>query len=295
MDEKDWIILKILQEKRSITKTAAAVYISQPALSKRLRQIEERFGVTIAHRNKTGIELTPAGEYLAACAQELIEKMRIMTEYVNNMGEEVKGTLRIGASYFCTKYALPDLLMTFKESFPSVELQVESDWSSEIIQKVTNGDLHIGFVRNDSFPPEERHLLFQDKMFICSSKPLDLARLPEEPQINYKSDVLVRAELNLWWAEHYSRPPRVAMVVDRISSSASMVAKGLGWAFLSEFTASLIPGIHKYPLRHKDGSPYFRHTWLIWNRDAKQLKSVTSFIDFAKSFSYPGHPDPYSE
>lgn len=289
MDEKDWIILKTLQEKRSITKTAAVVYISQPALSKRLQQIEERFGATIALRNKNGIELTPAGEYLAARAQEFIDDMRTMTEYISNMGDEIKGTLRIGSSYFCTRYALPGLLMAFKEKYPQVELQVESSWSSTIVQKVISGDLHVGFVRNDSFPPEERHLLFQDKMFICSTKPLNLAKLPEEPQINYKSDILVRSELEMWWARHYSKPPRAVMEVDRISSSVSLVASGLGWAFLSEFSANSIPGLYKYPLTHQDGSPYYRNAWLVSNRDARQLKNVTAFIDFAKDFSYSGY------
>ncbi len=54
MDEKDWLILKTLQEKRNITQTAAAVYISQQALSKRLKLVEERFGVSVALRNKNG-------------------------------------------------------------------------------------------------------------------------------------------------------------------------------------------------------------------------------------------------
>lgn len=289
MDEKDWIILKTLKEKRSITKTAAAVYISQPALSKRLRQIEERFGATIALRNKNGIELTPAGEYLAARAEKFIDDMRVMSEYVSNMGDEIKGTLRIGSSYFCTKYALPGLLMAFKEQYPQVELQVESSWSSTIVQKVISGDLHVGFVRNDSFPPGERHLLFQDKMFICSKTPLDLAKLPEAPQINYKSDILVRSELDMWWAQHYSKPPRAVMEVDRISSSVSLVASGLGWAFLSEFSADSVPGLYKYPLTRQDGSPYYRNAWLVSNRDARQLKNVTVFIDFAKDFSYSGY------
>ena len=95
MDEKDWLILRTLQEKKSITKTASTVFISQPALSKRLQQIEERFGVTLAVRSKTGIELTPEGSYLASSACELLEKIRSMDESIRGMRDELQGTLRI--------------------------------------------------------------------------------------------------------------------------------------------------------------------------------------------------------
>ena len=61
MDEKDWLILKTLYEQSSITKTAATLFISQPALSNRLQQIEDRFGTQIVVRTKKGVQFTPEG------------------------------------------------------------------------------------------------------------------------------------------------------------------------------------------------------------------------------------------
>ena len=50
MDERDWLILKILYEKKNITKTAQSLYISQPTLTKRIQQIEKEFDLTIINR-----------------------------------------------------------------------------------------------------------------------------------------------------------------------------------------------------------------------------------------------------
>lgn len=286
MDEKDWLILKTLHEKRNITKTAAAVHISQPALSKRLQQIEERFGVRVAVRGKSGVELTPAGEYLAACSHEILNRMRSIGEHINNLGDEVKGTLRIGASYFCTKYALPDVLMRFKEQYPEVEFHLQSSWSSDVFKKLRAGDIHVAFIRNEMAGAAERYLLFRERTYICSRKELDLACLPEEPHIQYHSDPLVRADLEAWWNDHYTDPPRVAMVVDRVDSAVDMVLKGLGYSFFSEFMVKQMPAVHRYEMRRLSGEHYYRNTWVIPNKAAKQLKIVQRFVEFVADFRY---------
>ncbi len=59
-----------------------------------------------------------------------------------------------------------------------------------------------------------------------------------------------------------------------------MVRKGLGWAFMSEKMADQMEGIHKYEVKHPDGQPHARHTWVVSNQDAKQLRMVSSFLDF---------------
>lgn len=286
MEEKDWLLLKTLKETRNITKAANMLHTSQPALSKRLRQLEDNFGAAIALRNKNGIELTPAGEYLVKSAGEILEIFQRIRETVNNMGSEVKGTLRIGASNFSTQYFLPSILAGFKEKMPLVEFNVISGWSSDILRMVCNGELHAGFIRNEHAITGERYLLFREKMMICARHPLDLSRLPDEPLIAYRSDPLLRTELDAWWAENYSRPPSVAMMVDRMHTSGEMAAMGLGYAFLSEVVAQHFIGMRHYDLLHADGTPYLRDTWLIPNQDARQLRLVQTFIDFVANFTF---------
>ena len=284
MDEKDWQLLKTLRDTRNITKAANHLNTSQPGLSKRLQMLEERFGTNIALRNKSGIEFTPAGEYLADYASLMLEQLQTVRERINDMGAEIKGTLRIGASNYCISYILPEILAAFKKMHPLVEFMVTSAWSSDIIKKVGGGEVHVGFIRNDYAQLPERILLLSEKTFICSTKKIDLASLPDEPQISYKSDPLVTANMNMWWAEHYKKPPKTAMIVDRLGSCVEMVHNGLGWAFLSEKMTLSMKGIRKYEVKHPDGKPYIRNTWVIPNSDAKQLRMVASFIDFIRDY-----------
>jgi len=282
MDEKDWLLLRALRDTRNITKAANLLNTSQPGLSKRLRLLEERFGTSICLRNKSGIEFTPAGEYLVEYAAAMLDKLRTAHEHVSDMGSEIKGTLRIGSSNYCINYILPDILAAFKKEHPQVEFLVASAWSSDIIKMVASGEVHIGFIRNDNTFLPERVLLCTERTYICSTRKIDMERLPDEPQIAYKSDQLVTAGLNMWWAENYKRPPKVAMMVDRVGSSVEMVRKGLGYAFLSEKMASQMHGIQKYEIKHPDGQPYSRYTWAIPNQDAKQLRVVSSFLEYIR-------------
>ena len=280
MDEKDWLLLRALRDKRNITKAAEALNTSQPGLSKRLQLIEERFGTIIALRNKSGVEFTPAGEYLVEYAVETLDRLRAAHEHINDMGTEIKGTLRIGASNYCISFILPDLLSAFKKKHPQVEFLVTSAWSSDIVKMVASGVVHIGFIRNESALPSERILLRTERTYICSTRKIDLESLPDEPQIAYRSDPLVAASLNMWWVENYKKPSKIAMVVDRVGSSVEMVLNGLGWAFLSEKMANQMEGIQKYEVKHLDGQPYLQHTWAVPNQDAKQLRMVANFLEF---------------
>lgn len=286
MDDRDWYMLRALRDTRNITKAAEILNTSQPGLSKRLRLLEENFGLSIALRNKSGVEFTPIGECIMEYGAEMVDRLQTLHERINDMGAEIKGTLRIGASNYCISYILPQILGAFKREYPQVEFLVTSAWSSDIIKKVGSGEVHIGFIRNDTAVLPERILLCSERTFICSSKALDLSRLPEEPQISYESDPVVVSELNTWWAENYKISPKVAMIVDRMGSSVKMVHEGLGYAFLSEKIAEQMDNIQKYEIRHPDGKPYVRNTWVVPNQDAKQLRLVSCFLEFVSRLAY---------
>lgn len=287
MDEKDWLILKTLHEKKSITKTAASLYISQPALTNRVHQIEQRFGVNIAIRSRKGIEFTPEGEYLVRCAHEMLDKIRSMDEGIKNMDEVISGTLRIGASHFCTKYLLPEILFRFKEEHPQVEFKLITGWSSDISRLVYNGDLHVGFIRNENSWSGERCLLYEEKTFICSKNEINLADLPHLPQIGYQSELSTEMALDRWWSENYNEPPHIAMEVDRVDTCREMVLKGLGYAFLPEMIARSIPGVYMQELVFKSGASFKRSTWVVANQEAQQLKLVNCFVKFVAGLSFP--------
>ncbi len=279
MDERDWTILDVLFEQKNITKSAEILFISQPALTKRLMQIEEQFGVKIVDRGVRGVQFTPQGEYLAKRASEMISLYREIKENVSNMDDDIVGTLRIGASNFFGKYKLPDILQRFSEHYPKVSFQVETGFSKDIFNLTYNNHVHIGFVRGDYNWPDQKLLLFEENLVIASKEKIELEELPNLPRVDYETDRLYKLLLDNWWNTHYSKPANIIMKVDRGDTCREMVTRGLGYAIMPSLFLQNHPDIYQIPIKGNDGNPLLRPTWMFYRESSLDQNVVNAFVN----------------
>ncbi len=280
MEERDWVILLKLYEEKSITKAAEVLFISQPTLTSRLQQIEERFGTQIVIRGKKGVYFTPEGRYLMECSQEMLRKMNIIEGTIHSIRNEVKGSLRLGASNFFTRHKLPELLKLFRNLYPNVEFKVTTSLSGKIVDLVSNHEIDVGFIRGDYNWSDKKDLLFEENMYIVHEQEIGIEHLPEIPRIDYISNKVVRDVLNNWWKENFTKSPFVGMEVDTIDSCKEMVSKGLGYAFLPDAVLDDSDKIHKTKMIDKAGEPLVRRTWMFYHEDYLKIKLVKTFVDF---------------
>jgi DNA-binding transcriptional LysR family regulator len=286
MDERDWHIITVLYEHKNITKAAEVLFISQPALTARVRHIEEAFGIKIIYRGSRGIHFTPEGEYLVKGAYDVLAHIQHIREHALNLGTEIKGTLRIASCNYLAKFKLPRLLGRFKELYPAVEFNVINAWSRDICKMIYNQDVHIGFVRNDYGWLGEKVVLHEEPICIASKKEFMLEDLPDMPRIDYNTDPSYKALLDKWWGEHFSRPPRVSMTVSQMDISKAMVANGLGYSILPDTILNDVGLIYKLPVFDEAGKPIIRKTTMVYQKEILELKLVKKFVDFTKTFDF---------
>jgi DNA-binding transcriptional LysR family regulator len=282
MDEKDWNMLITLYEERNITKAAERLYISQPALTYRLHQLEKEFGTGIVTRGKKGVEFTVQGTYLVNYAKEMLLQLRKAKEYIVNMDQSVKGTLRLGVSGMFARYELPRLLKNFLAKYPDVEINLKTGWSSEVNQLLQKEDVHLGIVRGNYNWHGEAYLIREEMISVASHKQIELEELPSLPQINYQTDPSLRMLIDNWWKERFRTPPTIAMEVDRLDTCKQLVLHGLGYAFFPNICLSDDEPLHTIPLISKDQQPLVRQTWIIYRESSMELTLVKAFIDFLK-------------
>ncbi len=290
MEDLDWLLLKTLYEKKTITKTAEALFISQPAITNRLRKIEDEFGVTIAHRDNKGIYLTPQGEFLAVSAEKVLQTMRDIKDQVLSMDQEVKGTLRIGASNFFTKYVLPGLLKQFSADNPHVEFQVTTTWSKDVLQLLYKHAIHVAFIRSEHTWPGGAQLLFEEPICIVSKKTIDLNKLPTLPRIDYQTEHSIKSLIDAWWCARYNAPPTISMNVDRVDTCKEMVLNGLGYAFLPGMIIRDTPELETIVLTDAAGQPLSRKTWMLYHHSVENVRFAKVFIDFVRSIPFASWP-----
>ncbi|WHY00139.1 LysR family transcriptional regulator [Neobacillus sp. DY30] len=282
MDERDWMVLQTLYQEKNITNTAKILYISQPALTNRLKAMEKHFGVRIVIRGRRGVQFTSQGEYLAKSAHEMILRFQKIKETVLNMEDKISGILRLGVSNFFTDYKLPGLLKLFKDQYPDVEFKVTTGLSSHITHLMHNQDVHIGFVRGDYSWQDQKKLLFKESICIASKEEIDIRDLPALSRIDYHTDPLLKTLVDNWWTENYSQPPLVSINVDKADTCKKMVENGLGYAILPSLLINDLDNIHKFEIRTKDGEKIIRKTWMFYHEESLQLNIVKAFVEFVE-------------
>lgn len=286
MESRDWQILKVLFEKKNITKTAEFLYISQPALTKRIQQMEKSFGVQIVLRGRRGIHFTPQGEYLVKCADEMLKKLQEVNDNLANMDDKVVGTLRIGATYLITRARIPRLLKLFKEKYPNVEFKVTTGWSEEVYQSLVTQDVQVAMLRGDYNWQDGKSLLLQEPLLLVSDKKIRIEDLPKLPRIDYKSDYKLREMIDTWWSDHFSVPPLISMSVDKSDTCKEMIVNGLGYAIVPGYVLKDSNDLFKMELSDKQGNPMIRDTWMFYHEESLNLKLVKAFVDFVNNLDF---------
>jgi DNA-binding transcriptional LysR family regulator len=283
LDEKDWVALRILYEEKNISRAAERLYISQPALTYRLKNLEKEFGTSIFFKIKGGIEFTSEGIHLASYAEEMIKKLQKTKDYMLNMQNEVRGTLRLGVSSNFAQYKLPKILKKFSINYPLVQFNVNTGWSTEIMNLLDSANVQLGILRGNYEWYGIKTLLHKERLCLISKTEVDLENLPNLPFINYKTDSSLKGLINGWWNDRFSEPPLVTMETDRQETCKEMVKNSLGVSILPEICMQPSDDLYTYGLSYKNGEPVLRNTWLMYNEESLKLSSVKNFIDFLNS------------
>lgn len=285
MNEQDWLIINTLYKHRNVTNTARALYISQPAITLRIRQIEELLSTKIIERGNKGVTFTPTGEYLATCAQEMLHRMNSIREELASISQTYKGVLRIAAPSILIKYRLSGLISEFRQLYPHINFEVSTMQSSDVIAKTKSGHIHLGLVRNEfGWNDDEKILLAQDRVCAANRSPFQLSELPHLLGIEYCTDGYYRHFLDKWWQANFSTPPTIGIKVSNIEACREFVLAGAGYAILPSIAVENLPNLHKIDLYDELGQPVVRKTWLIYKQETLMLKLPKIFLEFAQQY-----------
>jgi DNA-binding transcriptional LysR family regulator len=280
MDEKDWNALRILYEEKNISRASERLYISQPALTYRLKNLEKETSTTLFFKIKGGIEFTPEGAYLVQYSEEMIKKLQKTKDYMLNMQNEVRGTLRLGVSSNFAQYKLPKILKKFSIKYPNVQFKVNTGWSTDIMNLLDSSNVQLGILRGNYDWYGKKQLLHKERLCLISKKVIEMENLPNIPFINYNTDSSLKTLINGWWHDRYSEPPNVTMETDRQETCKEMVKNDLGIAIVPQICLQPSDDLYTYELFYKNGEPVERNTWLMYNEDSLKLASVKKFIDY---------------
>lgn len=136
-------IFYVVANNGNITKASLELNISQPAISKSIKNLEEQLGGTLFVRTKRGVILTEEGKEFYKYVKQAIEYISSAENKFNELSNLESGTIRIGISTTLTKEFLLPFLKKFHHLYPKINIQITTGVSSTLFQKLRNGFIDI--------------------------------------------------------------------------------------------------------------------------------------------------------
>lgn len=230
-------------EELSFSRAAQLLHIAQPPLSAQIKQLEDDLRVQLFERTRRGVRLTAAGQVLLVEARRIFIQLEQTARIVERVGSGEVGRLNLGFVPSASNEVLPPLLHHFRSNFPDVELFLEEMTPDEIVKRLQNTQIDVGFFY---LPFEEPNLDFRavsrESLIVAlpESHPLadqpliELRALASEPFIlpmRYKMPGLYGQVLALCRQAGFT-PRAVQKDVWLIQTIVGLVAGGIGVALV---------------------------------------------------------------
>ncbi len=154
-------------EEKSLTRAATRLRIAQPALSRRIQNLEADLGVILFTRTARGVEITGAGEILLRRAYVILNQIQQAHHDVTAHGDTPRGTVTVGMPPTPGEFIAPPLLDRIKQDFPDVQLHIVEGFSSELERKLTNNEISLAVMHD---PPKRDDLrtsqMLDEKLYL---------------------------------------------------------------------------------------------------------------------------------
>lgn len=229
----------------SFTRAAEHLFMTQPAVTFQIKQLEEQFNTRLLERGHGRVTLTPAGEIVQTFAERILDLSEELELRVAELTDELSGPINIGTSMTIAGYWLPAIIDEFKQKYPRVIPRVVVGNSLLTEERVAARELDLGFVEIAADHPNiQRLTAARDQIMVICRPDHPIAKfaavtandLAEYPLINRDHGNSVR-ELTENFFEAAGIEVSSLSICAELGSLASvkqLVVRGLGYAFASK-------------------------------------------------------------
>jgi DNA-binding transcriptional LysR family regulator len=235
----------------NVSRAAEALFLSQPALSARLKSLEAELGAELFVRTRRGVRLTDTGRAFLPYAQRAIDSIADGKLFVAELARGGEGRLAIGAAPSVSTSVLPALLSRFRDDHPNVQLVVLTGHSEEVLEMVLREQVELGLVRDLRHPDIVGVPLYDDELVLVvhpehpfsRRRRINVADVASEHLILFDRTSSYHELTNVLFREA-GIVPRGVMELDNVDAAKKMVEHGLGVALLphSAVAAELASG-----------------------------------------------------
>jgi DNA-binding transcriptional LysR family regulator len=276
----------------SFTKAADALFMTQPAVTFQIRQLEEHFNTRLFDRVQGRITLTPAGQMALEYAERILALSAELDTRMKERSGQVAGPLLIGASTTIAEFLLPQILGEFKAKFPAVVPRLFVANSEAVQARIAERTLDLGFIEGESHLPSlVADVCCDDELQVVCAPSHPLAKLKtvapktltEHAYVSREPGSGTREVIDNYLQKVGVAPDSMQLVMELGSPEAlkGVAATGLAFAIMSR--ATIAKEIRLGILAPVALSPRLdRHLAVVYAKERFHSRLVNAFVDFAK-------------
>ena len=292
MSDRRLQVFHAVAQHLSFTKAAETLFMTQPAVTFQIKQLEEQFNTRLFERGHGQISLTESGRVVFDYAERILGLAAEMEARLKDMTGRMSGPLLIGASMTIAEYLLPQALGEFGVLFPGVMPRLLVANSETVQVQVADHSLDVGFIESDSLLPSlATEFVCEDELLVVCAPSHPLARLDRIAPALLTQHAYISREpgsgtREVW--DNYLHKQGIAadsllpvMELGSPEALKGLVATGRGFAIMSRVTVvkevriGLLAGV---PLEPR----LVRNLALVYSKQKFNARYVNDFIDFAK-------------
>jgi len=285
-------VFHAVAKQSSFTKAAETLFMTQPAVTFQIKQLEEHFNTRLFDRGHGKISLTGAGEVVLEYAEKILALSAELDTRVSELTGEVQGLLLIGASMTIAEFMLPRVLGEFKVAYPGVKARLTVANSDTVEHGVAAHSLDIGLIEAPShLPGLSAEDCCEDELQVVCSPGHPLAKLksvmPKQllqyPYVSRETGSGTREVTDSYFRRAGIEPEELNAVMEMGSPDAikGVVETGLGFAIMSKVIVAKekqLGVLVALPLAPK----LTRTLSLVYPKERFRSRLVNSFVEFSK-------------
>jgi DNA-binding transcriptional LysR family regulator len=286
MDLRQLEMFRSVAEQGTFTRAAARLHVSQSAVSRQVKLLEEELGQVLLHRGAHAVALTEAGELLLKTANRVQRELQDAAWQLAERQRLGGGSLHLGGGMTVCMYVLPRLLKKFRSLYRGVDLQVTSGTSEAILRLIRQHEVDLGLL---TLPIVASDLVvvpvLKEEMVVVTARRHPLARraaveaasLGRFPLILYESGSNTRKVLDRFFQEE-GVPARVAMETENVEIIKAMVASGLGITIVPFAAVARDARQGRFACTRVKGRRLYRETGWVYPRSDRVPRAVTELL-----------------
>ena len=275
----------------SFSRAAEALYLTQPAVSTQIKDLESEYKTKLFDRIGRNIRLTQSGEMLIPYVKNILDLVDESHLAVNVLKKAGEGSVKVGVSELPGARLIPDCLSRFLEQYPKVSISVTAKKSALITDLVKTNKIDLGIVGNslpeiseNDFKGETVHkdnivVAVSNSHPLAQKKSVTVKELSNLPLIVSLKNTVSRQAIDKLF-HRLNIPYKIAYEIDNKSMIKTMIEKNLGIAFFSylEIKKEAESGwIKTLPI---SDYPFYRYIQIIYHKNKELSPSQKAFYDF---------------